>query len=196
MSNFTNKAFTKNDEWYTPHHAWEDIQHFIPRELTVCDPFYGDGTSGHSIRNLGFNTIHEDVDFFTNNNLGDIIISNPPFSLIQKVMVRLFEIDLPFIMIMPSSKINTQYASDWLGKGIQLIVPSKRINFVKKTEDGKVSDKKSSCNFDCFYYCYKMKLEKDIIRLPDKPLPNKPFVKLSKRKRSSDIDEEFQLNFC
>jgi len=78
-------------------------------------------------------------------------------------MKRLKDLDKPFILIMPSSKINTSYFRDnFMDKKIQLIIPKKRIQFIKLV-DGKVPEKyKSDCNFDCFYYCYKINLENDI----------------------------------
>jgi hypothetical protein len=52
-----------------------------------------------------------------------------------------------------------------MNQGLQIIIPRKRIHF-QKLVDGKVPDKwKNACNFDCFYYCYKIGLEKDIIWL-------------------------------
>ena len=80
-------------------------------------------------------------------------------------MKRLKELDKPFILILPSSKINTSYFRDWKDKGLQIIIPRKRIHF-KKLIDGKIpAGWKNSCNFDCFYYCYKMGFDKDIIWL-------------------------------
>jgi len=43
---------------------------------------------------------------------------------------------------------------------LQIIIPRKRMQFLK---DGEEPNNK--CNFDCFYYCYKMNLPKDIIWL-------------------------------
>jgi hypothetical protein len=146
----------------TPAHAWEDIKQYIPKDKIIWEAFYGDGNSGKYLTELGFNVIHEEVDFY-DNNLGDIIVSNPPFSQSKKIMKRLKELDKPFIIIMPSSKINTSYfRENFMNKGLQIIIPKKRIHFTKLI-NGKVPDKwKNACNFDCFYYCYKMNLPHDI----------------------------------
>ena len=145
----------------TPKYAWENIKEFIPRNKLIWEAFYGDGKSGNYLQELGFDVIHEPVDFFEN-NLGEIIVSNPPFSKAKQIMKRLKELDKPFILILPSSKINTSYFRDWKDKGLQIIIPRKRIHF-KKLIDGKIPDGwKNSCNFDCFYYCYKIGLSKDI----------------------------------
>tara|TARA_R110001606_G_scaffold383527_1_gene545866 strand:- start:815 stop:1306 length:492 start_codon:yes stop_codon:yes gene_type:complete len=153
MTNFDNQL-KNNDSYMTPKHAWTDIKQYIPNG-TIWEPFYGDGKSGRHLADLGFSVEHRNEDFFKNNR-GDIIVSNPPFSKIKDILVRLQELDKPFILIMPSSKINTQYFRSWKNK-IKIIIPKKRINFICP------SIKKSSCSFDCFYYCYKIQtLKSDI----------------------------------
>ena len=76
---------------------------------------------------------------------------------------------------MPTSKINTQYFRKLFSKQnlcfqgafspIQLIIPRKRIQFLKQVDGVVDPDQKSQCNFDCFYYCWRMGLERDIIWL-------------------------------
>jgi len=165
MASFHTKTFTKHDDYMTPKYAWENIQHLIPKDKVIWEAFYGNGESGTYLKELGFNTIHEEVDFFTH-DLGDIIVSNPPFSKSKEVMIRMKELDKPFILIMPSSKINTQYfRENFKDSGLQIIIPRKRIHF-KKLINGRIPENwKDQCNFDCFYYCYKMNFDKDIIWL-------------------------------
>ena len=56
--------------------------------------------------------------------------------------------------------MNTQYFRDlFKGGSIQIVIPPKRIQFIKLPFN---KDNKQACNFDCFYYCYKMNLERDI----------------------------------
>ena len=73
-----NTTFAVNDEYFTPKSAWEEIKDYIPNDKVIWEAFYGNGSSGKYLEDLGFNVIHESLDFFTN-NLGDIIVSNPPF---------------------------------------------------------------------------------------------------------------------
>ena len=149
----------------TPKHAWEDIQHLIPRDKVIWEAFYGNGDSGRFLTELGFDVIHDDVDFFET-NLGEMIVSNPPFSKSKDVVKRLAELDKPFIMILPCSKINTSYfRENFKNKGLQIIIPRKRIHFLKLVDGVVPDDWKNACNFDCFYYCYKIGLERDIIWL-------------------------------
>ena len=164
MAGFHTKTFKKHDDYMTPKYAWENIQQYIPRDKVIYDAFYGDGKSGSYLKELGFNVIHEPVDFFEN-DLGDIIVSNPPFSKTKEIMKRLLVLDKPFILILPSSKINTLYFREWKDKNLQIIIPRKRIHFEKLINGEKPKECRNACNFDCFYYCYKINLPSDIIWL-------------------------------
>ena len=166
MAGFHTKTFLKHDDYMTPKSAWENINQYIPKDKVIWEAFYGNGKSGTYLEELGCKeVIHKDIDFFKN-DCGEIIISNPPFSQAKKIMPRLKQLDKPFILIMPSSKINTSYMrNNFMNCGLQIIIPRKRIHF-EKLIDGKVPENwKNACNFDCFYYCYKMNLPNDIVWL-------------------------------
>ena len=78
MAGFHTKTFTKDDDYMTPKYAWENIKQFIPKDKVIWEAFYGDGKSGEYLKELGFKVIHKEVDFYEN-NLGDWILSNPPY---------------------------------------------------------------------------------------------------------------------
>lgn len=164
--NITTKKQNKNDEYYTPYYAWEWINDYIPKDKVIYEPFYSPkSNSKNYLEKLGCKrVIFEDIDFFDDNEIEyDMIISNPPFSKKKEILNRLVnEIDKPFIMIMPVSIVSYQYFKTILQentKYIQLIIPPKRIHFEN-------DDNKKCCYFDCFYVCYKMNFEKDLIFLP------------------------------
>jgi len=163
MAGFHTKTFLKHDDYMTPKSAWKNIQSFIPKDKVIWEAFYGDGKSGEYLTELGFNVIHEPVDFFEN-DLGDVIVSNPPFSKSKEVVKRLKQLDKPFIIIFPSSKINTSYFRETFkgDKKLQIIIPRQRIHFEKLIDGQKPDNLKNACNFDCFYYCWKMNLENSI----------------------------------
>ena len=77
-------------------------------------------TNGHHLAELGFDVIHEDVDY-------------PPFSALPRVLARLRELGKPFVVIMPCSTLTTRYFRD-LFPDIQVIVPRRRIQFRKLVE--------------------------------------------------------------
>ena len=156
--NFNNKTFLKYDDYETPKSAWVSIKHYIPKNKVIWEPFYCNGKSGDDLKSLGFNVIHEKEDFFSNNK-GDVVISNPPFSLKKEVINKLVEIDKPFILIMPCSTLTTQYVRKIFenqDERLKIIIPKKRIQF-KKSSNGKTNIiQKNQCNFDCFYFCWKI----------------------------------------
>lgn len=162
MAGFHTKTFLKHDDYMTPNYAWDNIKHLIPKNKVIWEAFYGDGKSGDYLSSLGFQVIHEPIDFF-DNDLGDIIVSNPPFSKTKEILKRLVELDKPFILILPSSKINTSYMRDlFKNNDLQIIIPRKRIHFEKLINGERPEGWKNACNFDCFYYCWKINLERDI----------------------------------
>jgi hypothetical protein len=163
MASFHTKTFNKHDDYMTPASAWEAIKDYIPRDKEIWEPFYGDGTSGKILSDLGFNVTHEPIDFFKENH-GEVIVSNPPFTLKQEVLERLNELDKPFILIMPSSTLITQYMRRIFGSRIQILIPRRRIQFRKINSKGEEVES-GKCNFDCFYFCYKMNLPRDIVFL-------------------------------
>ena len=170
MAGFHTKTFLKHDDYMTPDYAWKNVKEFIPKGKVVWEPFFGDGTSGHILTELGFRVIHTDDDFFKSDK-GEIIVSNPPFSKKQEVFTRLKELGKPFMMICPSAMINAQYFRKLFADDenpIQIIIPRTRIQF-QKLVNGEVPpwSGKSCCNFDCFYYCWKMNLPRDIVWLGD-----------------------------
>ena len=167
MAGFHTKTFAIHDDYMTPKSAWEAIQHILPKDKVVWEPFYGDGTSGTILRELGFTVIHEPEDFYENNK-GDIIVSNPPFSDCEAILKRLVELDKPFVLIMPCAKLVNQYVRKIFAKTadpLQIIIPRKRIQFIKLVDGKPVKDAENKCNFDCFYYCWKMGLPRDIMWL-------------------------------
>ena len=143
------------DEFMTPNHVWNDIQHLIPKK-TIWEPFIGDGTSSSYLKGLGFDVVCEKEDFF-NNNKGEIIVTNPPFSKKKNVMKQLKLLGKPFIVICPANMLHTRYIQELFKNELQLIVPHKRIQFI---QNGKVLGR---CNFECLYFCWKIGLPRDVL---------------------------------
>ena len=158
MASFHTKTFTKHDDYMTPKSAWEAIEHLIPKDKVIWEPFAGNGNSKKFLTELGFDVISNEEDFFENNH-GEIIITNPPFSKKQEVVKKLKELGKPFIIICPTPMLVTKYFRELFSdeeERIQIIIPRRRIQFVKLV-DGEVPENwENKCNFDCYYYCWKI----------------------------------------
>lgn len=148
--------YRTHNDWMTPKSAWEAICHLIPKDKVIWEPFYGDGKSGQYLRELGFDVIHEPIDFFFEDR-GDIIVSNPPYSDVKQIVERLKELNKPWILLMPVQKLSTNYFREAFviegDEKLQLVIPHDRIQFTK-IENGEVVKTKSKCPFDCYYYFY------------------------------------------
>ena len=153
-------SFTKDkdaDNYITDKKGWEIIKEYIPTDKKIWSPFYCDGKQKEYFKEMGFDIIHEDEDFFENNK-GDIIIDNPPFSKLRKILERLKQIDKPFILIMPSSKINAVWFQNLFKDHLQLIIPTKKISCCNLNPNIDFN-----FNWGLYYYCYKMNLSKDLM---------------------------------
>lgn len=143
------------EDYCTPKSTWEQITEYIPKERTIWEPFFCDGKSGEFLKELGYDVIHNDEDFFKTYYENTVIVSNPPFNNLKKILTRLKQLNNPFILIMPVGTLCTQYFTE-LFPDIQLIIPSKRIQFLKN------GDQLKRCYFNTMFYCYKLNLDKDI----------------------------------
>ena len=142
-----------NDNYMTPEGAWKAIVAYIPKNRIIWEPFYGDGKSGEFLRKLGFEVIHENKDFFLHNE-GEIVVSNPPFSIKKEVLTRLKELGKPFILLLPTATQQTKYFQGLFGSEIQIIHPNGRINYCERDTGTVVK----GCSFDTVYFCWKMNL--------------------------------------
>jgi len=173
MADFHTKTFLKHDDYMSPFSMWDNIKHIIPDNKVLWESAYGDGKSGDYLKELGFNVIHTGIDYFEDEPTDwDIQITNPPFSRKKEWFTRAKELNKPFIIVSPASVITTQYMRQLFSKcddKLQIIIPRKRIQFTKMI-DGEIPDgwgvtHGNRCNFDCFYYCWKINLPSDIIWL-------------------------------
>lgn len=159
------KKLNIDDEYNTPRYLWEDVKEYLPsKDKIVWEAFYGNGKSGNILSDIGCTVIQSDVDFFSDENTKiintcDVIVSNIPFSIKKDVLVRLKEIDKPFMIIMPASTMFTKYLKEIFGNEIQIIIPKKRMHFEK---NGIIMKRTS---FDSCYFCYKFDLKNDIVWL-------------------------------
>ena len=153
------------DNYITDKKDWYRIKQYIPHDKVIWSPFYCNGEQKDIFSNMGYDIIHEDKDFFSYEPKYDIIVDNPPFSRmkdicikLKEILTKLKEIDKPFILIMPSSKINAVWVQKLFRNDLQLIIPLKKIE-CKKYED----DKPFNFNWGLYYYGYKMNWDKDLI---------------------------------
>jgi hypothetical protein len=160
--NSTMSKLKKNDEYYTPNWVWDCLSPYIPNDKVIWEAFCNEGEasrkSGEYLKQLGFNVICNGDDFF-NNNYGDIVVSNCPYSIKKDVIERLFFLNKPFMLILPNIILNTKYFIEWAKKDndIQIIILPKRVDFIKECGG------KSTSTFHTLVVCWKLKLSDRLI---------------------------------
>ena len=160
MTTRKKQDFHNDDQYNTTKDMWESISHLIPKDKILFEGFMKDNYSSKSVlilRELGFDVVGDPtIDFFGEIPKYDILVSNPAYSIKKKIFERLSVLNKPFILILPISTITKQFTKCLERDKLQMIIPSKRMQFEK------AGIPLSRCWFDCCYLCYKMNLERDI----------------------------------
>lgn len=137
-------AGSGNDEFYTPPYAIEPLLPFIPTDSVVWCPF--DTERSHIPRmirergNIVVSThLDSGFDFFKVGCLGEVIVSNPPYSLKNEVFERLFELRKPFAMLVGIVGLFESQRRFNLFKqnNFEMMYFNKRISYFKSYDDQK-----------------------------------------------------------
>ncbi len=143
----------KNDEWYTPDYAIHPILEFLKnnKKIIWC-PF--DTEKSNYVKLLKFNGFkviysHKSINknfFEYEPKKWDIIISNPPFSIKDKVLERCYALNKPFALLLPLSALEGVFRTNlYIKYGIQILKFDKRIGF----------NEKEGISFATAYFCNK-----------------------------------------
>ena len=104
--------------------------------------------------------IDEDLNFFEfepEENY-DYIISNPPFSIKDMIIKRLYELNKPYAMLFPIPTLQGQARFPYM-KDCQALIFDKRINYYTTPDKTEVQ---KGVSFGSFYLCRNV-LPKDLI---------------------------------
>jgi len=168
---YLNASRTKeSDEVYTPIYAVEPILKYLKPNSKILCPFDESWSSfvkvlseaGHTVtyshlvtgQNF-FNYSKEDVKDY------DYIISNPPFSLKDKVLKRLYNLGKPFMLLLPLPTLQGMARGELFIKyGIEILGFDARIGY--HTKD-KMGSPVRGNHFASVYFCWQVLPEKLII---------------------------------
>jgi len=140
----------ETDNYMTPPYVWDLIIPFIPKEKIIWEAFFGDGESGEYLKSKGFNVIHQDIDFFENDS-GEIIVSNIPFSKKQEVFTRLKLLNKPFIVISSAVILSNVWFQKLFKNEIGIIIPNHRLKYRHLT----INKDKLYTAPPTWFFCYK-----------------------------------------
>jgi len=169
MANFKDSSkFNIHDDYYTRKKTWKQIKDYIPKDKIIWEfcLLNSNEQSKKYLQELNFNVVGDKtIDFFNeeNKDLGEILISNIPFSSEIKIRMlkRLVELDKPFIIILNSLNLFTKYFKEiFKDKDLHFIFPSNKIHYDKYI-DGKLTEPENKTSFYSIYVCYKV-IDKNI----------------------------------
>lgn len=122
-----------DNELYTPFYAIDSIIKYLPKDKTIWCPFDEEWSAFYiRFKELGYKTIRSSLkdgqDFFKYEpSSWDIIVSNPPFSIKDKVIERLYSFNKPFAILLPLNSLQGKTRYKYFKQGIQLLSFDSRI---------------------------------------------------------------------
>lgn len=124
----------KDNELYTPFYAVDQISKYLPKDKIIWCPFDEEWSAFYvHLKELGYKVIRSSLsdgqDFFKYEpDKWDIVVSNPPFSLKDKVLECLYSFQKPFAILLPLNSLQgkTRYKY-FSGGGVQLLSFDARI---------------------------------------------------------------------
>ena len=161
----TSKQNTDSDEMYTPFYAVDNILKYVNKELVVWCPFDDNWSAftvslkenGNRVISTHLNTGHNFFEYEP--EYYDLIISNPPFSIKDKVLERLYELNKPFAVLLPLNSLQRKNAVKFYEKGIQILSFDHRCDFHNAEN---MEEPKKGTPFASAYFCRNF-LPKDLI---------------------------------
>lgn len=149
----------ESDECLTPKYAVEPlIKHLKARGFNkIWCPFDQAHSNYVKVLGEGFNVVNSHIydgyDFFkTNTPSGiDCIVSNPPFSKKDKILERLYELEVPFAMLLPQNSLQSiKRVGMFIENGVEYLGFDKRICFYT---NGNLEEIRFENHFASGYFC-------------------------------------------
>lgn len=156
---------------YTPFYAVDPIIKYIPKGKIIWCPFDEEWSAFYvHLRELGYRVIRsslsDEQDFFKYEpEKWDLIVSNPPFSIKDKVLERLYSFQKPFAVLLPLNSLQGKTRYKYFAGGIQLLSFDIRICFHNQKSMEHVI---KGSPFASAYFCRNL-LPKDLILEELKP---------------------------
>lgn len=158
------------DDFQTPAHALKPLLRFLPKDKVIWECACGKGNLVKALRKERYAVRATDIktgtDFLSyqpepegledlfgpsKKPLGDVIVTNPPYSAKDDFLAVACMLDLPFAFLMPLTAMEGQRRQFYYRTyGVELIVLPKRLHF--ETPGGGASH----CWFPVAWFCRKL----------------------------------------
>lgn len=158
---------SKSDEYYTPKYAVNIILPYISKFKHFWCPFDKEHSEFvKTLIELGYEVTYGHIDtgqdFFDYANVPngvDCVVSNPPFSKRDAIFNKLYQLNIPFALIMNSNGLfDSKSIFDLFSQNnFELLIPRGRMKFF---DESMVS--RNNPNFQSIYVCHGI-LDKQIV---------------------------------
>ena len=158
-------ADREDSELYTPYYAVDPIIKYLPKDKIIWCPFDEEWSAFYNkLKEDRFNVVRsslkEGQDFFEYEpDKWDILVSNPPFSIKDKILERLYSFNKPFAILLPLNSLQSKTRYKYFKQGIQILSFDARICYHNKDSMDYVV---KGSPFATAYFC-KDVLPKDLI---------------------------------
>lgn len=149
----------EGDECYTPFYAVDVLKDYVEKfsGKTIWCPFDKEWSAYvQSLKEWGFDVIYSHLDdgkdfFEYEPENWDLIISNPPFSIRDKILKRCYEFGKPFCLLLPVKSLQGIKRFELFKKyGLEIIVLDGRVDF---HTNGNMETYTKGNSFGSMYFC-------------------------------------------
>lgn len=163
---FNAKASNTSDLYGTPQSAFDLLAPYLPESKTYWEPCRGYGAIEGFLRDRGLDVVGSDISsgqdaLIWEPTKWDIAVTNPPWSLKGEFLDRFYSLGKPFAMLLPCDLVNGKRTALFKKYGVQLIVPSWRVRYLRF--DGEKSVETSAPNTGSAWFCFGLGLPQDLI---------------------------------
>ncbi len=140
------------DEFYTPAYAVSPLLPYLSSNQVIWECAWGTGELAKHLRAAGHNVVGGGgMDFMKEPPPHwDIIVTNPPYSHKNAFLERAYSLGKPFAFLLPVESLGGGRVRLYRQHGIELLVPSKRINFYD------AHGQANAASFPTAWFCWKL----------------------------------------
>jgi hypothetical protein len=166
MTVFNSKATDTSDLYGTPESAFNLLLPYLPHDKTFWEPCAGYGAIRDYLLKSGRRVLASDISQGVDALVDqppewDICVTNPPWSRKSEFLERFYLTGKPFAMLLPCDLVNGKRTTLFAKYGLQLIVPSWRVRYLRF--DGEKPVEAPSPNTGSAWFCSGLNLPKDLI---------------------------------
>lgn len=155
----------ENNELFSPYYIVDHIIKYLPKDKIIWCPWDDEWSAFYrKLKESGFKVVRsclmEGQNFFDYEpDEWDIIVSNPPFSIKDKVLERLYSFNKPFAVLLPLNSLQGKIRYKYFCKGVQILSFDARVSYHNREHMDKPV---KGSPFATAYFCRDL-LPKDLI---------------------------------